>query len=67
LSIRYLTRMLPTSKQLHTLLEQLVTCEDHAEATELAEQLRSGIHEHIEELRGQLPVVPPQIIPPELV
>jgi hypothetical protein len=59
--------MPPTSKQLHTLLERLVICDDHAEATELAEKLRTAIHDHVEELRGQLPVVPPQIIPPELV
>ena len=41
------------------LCEKIPTCESEAEVIEIARELRALIHQHCEELRGLLPVVPP--------
>lgn len=41
-------------QELKKLCEQLLACDDEDAAISMAEELRSALHEHIEELRREL-------------
>ena len=42
-------------EELRQLCELLLSCKDDAEAAQLAQQLRSAIHDHVESAREKLP------------